>query len=211
MSLAIPADNLWAFAAVWLALATGAAFLSRRVGLAAALVEILLGVLAGNLIGLRSNAWVDFIAGFGSIMLTFLAGAEIEPTVPAPAAAAGGGHRRHLVRRAIPGRDGLRTFRRALDLGCLKRSPAIAMVDDFRCVVYAVMVESRLGRHPTSGQLILAACFITGSRKPSSRWSAVRKLQRDGWRPSSSRSSSRSSSCPRFLPAVFSRTERLGK
>ena len=81
MSLAIPADNLWAFAAVWLALATGAAFLSRRIGLAAALVEILLGVLAGNLIGLRSNAWGDFIAGFGSIMLTFLAGAEIEPSV----------------------------------------------------------------------------------------------------------------------------------
>ena len=77
MTLAIPPDNLWAFAAVWLALATAAAFIARRVGLAAALVEILLGVLAGNLIGLRSTAWVDFIAGFGSIMLTFLAGAEI--------------------------------------------------------------------------------------------------------------------------------------
>ena len=81
MMLSLSGENVWAFAAVWLALATAAAFISRRLALAAALVEIVLGVLAGNLLGLRSNAWVDFIAGFGSIMLTFLAGAEIEPAV----------------------------------------------------------------------------------------------------------------------------------
>ena len=52
-----------------------------QLGLAAALIEIVLGSLAGNLIDLRSNAWVDFVAGFGAIMLTFLAGAEIDPMV----------------------------------------------------------------------------------------------------------------------------------
>ncbi len=159
MTLAIPADNLWAFAAVWLALATAAAFIARRVGLAAALVEILLGVLAGNLIGLRSNAWVDFIAGFGSIMLTFLAGAEIEPTVL----------RRQLRPAAVIG--AISFF--APFLGAMayayfvahwtvdaSKIAGVAMSTTSVAVVYAVMVETRLAGKDF-GQLILAACFIT--------------------------------------------------
>ncbi|MFN2461126.1 MAG: cation:proton antiporter [Candidatus Velthaea sp.] len=159
MTLAIPADNLWAFAAVWLALATAAAFLARRVGLAAALVEILLGVLAGNLIGLRSNAWVDFIAGFGSIMLTFLAGAEIEPTVL----------RRQLRPAAVIGAISffapfLAAMAYAFFVGHWSidgsKIAGIAMSTTSVAVVYAVMVESRLAGNDF-GQLILAACFIT--------------------------------------------------
>jgi Kef-type K+ transport system membrane component KefB len=159
VTLAIPADNLWAFAAVWLALATAAAFIARRVGLAAALVEILLGVLAGNLIGLRSNAWVDFIAGFGSIMLTFLAGAEIEPTVL----------RRQLRPAAVIG--AISFF--APFLGAMayayfvahwtvdaSKIAGVAMSTTSVAVVYAVMVETRLAGKDF-GQLILAACFIT--------------------------------------------------
>jgi Kef-type K+ transport system membrane component KefB len=159
VTLAIPADNLWAFAAVWLALATAAAFLARKVGLAAALVEILLGVLAGNLIGLRSNAWVDFIAGFGSIMLTFLAGAEIEPTVL----------RRQLRPAAVIG--AISFF--APFLGAMayayfvvhwsvdgSKIAGIAMSTTSVAVVYAVMVETGLAGKDF-GQLILAACFIT--------------------------------------------------
>jgi Kef-type K+ transport system membrane component KefB len=159
VTLAIPADNLWAFAAVWLALATAAAFIARRVGLAAALVEILLGVLAGNLIGLRSNAWVDFLAGFGSIMLTFLAGAEIEPTVL----------RRQLRPAAVIG--AISFF--APFLGAMayayfvahwtvdaSKIAGVAMSTTSVAVVYAVMVETRLAGKDF-GQLILAACFIT--------------------------------------------------
>jgi Kef-type K+ transport system membrane component KefB len=159
MTLAIPADNLWAFAAVWLALATVAAFLARRIGLAAALVEILLGVLAGNLIGLRANGWVDFIAGFGSIMLTFLAGAEIEPAVL----------RRQLRPAAVIGAISFfAPFLCAMAYALFvvhwsadaSKIAGLAMSTTSVAVVYAVMVESRLA--PTDfGQLILAACFIT--------------------------------------------------
>jgi Kef-type K+ transport system membrane component KefB len=159
VTLTIPADNLWAFAAVWLAIATVAAFLARRLGLAAALVEILLGVLAGNLIGLRSNAWVDFIAGFGSIMLTFLAGAEIEPAVL----------RRQLRPSAVIG--GISFFAPFLAAMAYayfvmhwsadaSKIAGIAMSTTSVAVVYAVMVESRLAG-TDFGQLILAACFIT--------------------------------------------------
>jgi Kef-type K+ transport system membrane component KefB len=155
----IPGDNLWAFAAVWLALATAAAFISRRVGLAAALVEICLGVLAGNAIGLRSNAWVDFLAGFGSIMLTFLAGAEIEPEVL----------RRQLRRAAVIGAISFFTpFLAAMAYAYFvahwsvdaSKIAGIAMSTTSVAVVYAVMVESRLAG-TDFGQLILAGCFIT--------------------------------------------------
>lgn len=159
MTLSMPPDNLWVFAAGWLALATAAAFISRPLGLAAALVEILLGVLAGNLIGLRSNAWVDFIAGFGSIMLTFLAGAEIEPAVL----------RRQFRPAAVIG--AISFF--APFLGAMayayfvahwsidaSKVAGIAMSTTSVAVVYAVMVESRLAG-TDFGQLILAACFIT--------------------------------------------------
>ena len=159
MTLTIPPDNLWAFAAVWLALATAAAFIARRVGLAAALVEILLGVLAGNLIGLRSTAWVDFIAGFGSIMLTFLAGAEIEPAVL----------RRQLRPAAVIGAISFfAPFLAAMAYAFFvahwsvdaAKIAGIAMSTTSVAVVYAVMVETRLSA-TDFGQLILAACFIT--------------------------------------------------
>jgi Kef-type K+ transport system membrane component KefB len=159
VTLAIPADNLWAFAAVWLALATAGAFIARRVGLAAALVEILLGVLAGNLIGLRSTAWVDFIAGFGSIMLTFLAGAEIEPTVLRrqlrPAAAIG------AISFFAPFLAAMAYAYFAMHWSVDgSKIAGLAMSTTSVAVVYAVMVETGLAGRDF-GQLILAACFIT--------------------------------------------------
>lgn len=159
MTLGIPADNPWAFATLWLALATLAAFVARRIGLAAALVEILLGVLAGNLVGLRSNAWVDFVAGFGSIMLTFLAGAEIDPAVL----------RRQLRPAVMIGAVSFfAPFLGAAAYALLivhwtfdaAKVAGIAMSTTSVAVVYAVMVESRLAG-TDFGQLILAACFIT--------------------------------------------------
>lgn len=50
---------------------------SLRVGLAVAIIEILLGVSAGNL-GLEVEDWMNYLAGFGGIILTFLAGTEID-------------------------------------------------------------------------------------------------------------------------------------
>jgi len=72
-------DNVYAIAAVWIGLAFLASALSLRLGLAVALVEILVGVAAGNLFHLATNTWIDFLAGSGSVLLTFLAGAEIDP------------------------------------------------------------------------------------------------------------------------------------
>src|SRR5262249_782117 len=81
-------------AAVWIALALLASLTAVRLKQSVALVEILVGILAGNLavyltqhqfLGfdwrLEVRPWLLFLAGFGSMLLTFLAGAEIEPAV----------------------------------------------------------------------------------------------------------------------------------
>jgi len=52
-----------------------------RVAVSVALIEIVVGAVAGNLVGLQITDWVNFLAGFGAILLTFLAGTEIDPRI----------------------------------------------------------------------------------------------------------------------------------
>ena len=54
-----------------------ASIISLRLGISVAIVEILLGSIAGNF-GLRTEPWMQYLAGFGGIILTFLAGTEID-------------------------------------------------------------------------------------------------------------------------------------
>src|SRR5690349_20665445 len=55
-----------------------ASLISIRIGLSAAIIEITLGVIAGNFLGVKQMDWVTYVAGFGGILLTFLAGAEVD-------------------------------------------------------------------------------------------------------------------------------------
>lgn len=152
-------DNIWLLAAIWMTLAVVGALLAIRFKISAALVEIVLGILAGNFIALRTNTWIDFVAGFGSIMLTYLAGAEINPTVLQrqwrPALLIG------VVSFAVPF---LAALSFALFLGhwsvTASKVAGVAMSTTSVAVVYAVMLESGLAGKEF-GQLILAACFVT--------------------------------------------------
>ncbi|MGD9896207.1 MAG: cation:proton antiporter [Candidatus Methylacidiphilaceae bacterium] len=81
-------DHVWFLAAFWLALAVTAGLVAARIGIAVALVEIVLGVI-GQAIALHvlgpdglsaKEGWISFLAGLGAILLTFLAGAELEPS-----------------------------------------------------------------------------------------------------------------------------------
>jgi Kef-type K+ transport system membrane component KefB len=74
-------ENVWFAAALWLGLAFLASAISIRLAISAALIEIIVGAVAGNTIGLQLNDWINFLAGFGAILLTFLAGSEIDPRV----------------------------------------------------------------------------------------------------------------------------------
>src|ERR1700729_66256 len=150
---------MWLTAGLWMTLAAASGFLAIRLKMPAALVEIVVGMLAGNLIALRTNAWIDFVAGFGSILLTFLAGAEIDPAVL----------RRQLVPSSVLGAVSfgapfLAAMAYAYWVGHWTPDAAkiagIAMSTTSGAVVYAVMIESGLAGKEF-GQLILAACFFT--------------------------------------------------
>ena len=151
--------NQWLTAALWMAIAVAGSLSAIRLRVSAALVEIVLGVIAGNVIALHSNAWIDFLAGFGSILLTFLAGAEIDPAVMRqqwrPAVVIG------ALSFALP-------FAGALAYAAYvahwtadaSKIAGVAMSTTSVAVVYAVMLESGLAAK-RFGQLILAACFVT--------------------------------------------------
>ena len=155
--------NIYYIAAIWLGMALLASFISLRVGVSIALVEILVGAIAGNIPGLKEHIiqtqFTTFLAGVGSILLTFLAGAEIDPI----------SLRRHwraslsigLMSFALPFLGAFTYCRYVLhwqlhgaEIG------GIALSTTSVAVVYAVMVETGLNRQDI-GKLILAACFVT--------------------------------------------------
>jgi Kef-type K+ transport system membrane component KefB len=158
-------DNIWFIAAVWMGLAFIASLISIRVGISAALVEILVGVIVGNLhfhAGqhiLQTTDWINFLAMLGSGVLTFLAGAEIDPA-----------SLRANLRASMT--IGLVSF--LLPFVCVwlfaqfvlgwplhqAQIAGIALSTTSVAVVYAVMIEGGLGQTPM-GKTILAACFIT--------------------------------------------------
>ena len=74
-------DNHWLASALWIGLALLASLISIRLAISVALIEIIIGSFGGNLLGLSVTPWVTYLAGVGAILLTFLAGAEIDPVV----------------------------------------------------------------------------------------------------------------------------------
>ncbi len=152
-------ENTWLVASTWMGLALVANLVSLRVGLSVALAEICVGIIGGNFLGLHTTPWIDFLAGFGSVLLTFLAGAEIDPQ----------SFRRHLKASvAIGVLSFLLPFVGAWafayyvahwDLRAAQIA-GVALSTTSVAVVYAVMVETRLNETDL-GKLILAACFVT--------------------------------------------------
>ena len=66
-------------AAVLAAVVLLASMLSVELGVTVALIELTLGVIVGNVFHLTSAGWLNFIAAFASIVLTLLAGMEVDP------------------------------------------------------------------------------------------------------------------------------------
>ena len=159
--------EIWAQAALWLGLALLASMLSIWFKMATALSEIVVGTIAQLFIGavlgsalLAGDAtWIKFLSGAGAILLTFLAGAELDPVVFRKqwkqATAIG------LVSFAVPF-FGCAALARwwlgwSVDASWLA---GIAMSTTSVAVVYAVMLE--FGLNATDyGKTVLAACFVT--------------------------------------------------
>ncbi len=150
--------GVWLQSALWLGLALLASLISIRVAVSVALIEIVVGAIAGNLIGLHITDWVNFLAGFGAILLTFLAGTEIDPRIV----------RKHFWSSMTIGVTGFI----APYIGVLAYAhwgigwpwpqaqiAGIALSTTSVAVVYAVMVETGFNKTEI-GKIILAACFI---------------------------------------------------
>lgn len=151
-------ENTWLISALWIGLALLASLISIRVAISVALVEIIVGSFGGNFLGLAPTPWVNYLAGVGSILLTFLAGAEIDPVVI----------RKHFWASMLIGAMGFFvpffgvlfytrfacgwTWPQAEIAGLALSTTSVA-------VVYAVMVETGYNRTEI-GKIILAACFI---------------------------------------------------
>lgn len=151
-------DNVWLASSLWLGLALAASVISIRVAISVALIEIMVGVIAGNTIGLELTEWVNFLAGFGAILLTFLAGTEIDQSVI----------RRHfwssmgigVVGFVAPYVGVLAYCRYVLAWSWPEAQIAgIALSTTSVAVVYAVMVETGFNKSEL-GKIILAACFV---------------------------------------------------
>jgi Kef-type K+ transport system membrane component KefB len=159
--------GVWTLAALWFALALFASLCSAYFRVSTALVEIIVGTGAQWVLGILIGAavlgadepWIKFLAGAGAIMLTFLAGAELDPVVF---------RQKWKEATAVGVASFLLPF-----LGCAAAAyfllgwnvraswlGGIAMSTTSVAVVYAVMLE--YGFNKTSyGKTILAACFIT--------------------------------------------------
>ncbi len=73
--------EFWSQAAVWIGLAFLASLISIRLGISVAMIEIFVGAMGGNFLGIETTPWINVLAGIGSVLLTFLAGTEVDPTV----------------------------------------------------------------------------------------------------------------------------------
>ena len=82
-------EQIFFTASLWLAVAVLAALIANKLDLSIALVEICAGVAfayaaglfeLGDVLGAQSE-WVRFLASAGAVVLTFLAGAELDPDV----------------------------------------------------------------------------------------------------------------------------------
>src|SRR5438309_5368483 len=152
-------DLTWEIAAVWLGMALAAALISFRIGVSVALVEICIGIVGGNLFHLQPTAWINFLASVGSVLLTFLAGAEIELDVLKVKwkETIGIGVTSFLAPFLVAMAYAYWVAGWSLEAAEIA---GIALSTTSVAVVYAVMVER--GYNVTElGKIILAACFIT--------------------------------------------------
>jgi Kef-type K+ transport system membrane component KefB len=159
--------EIWALAALWLGLALFATLLSIWLRIATALSEIVVGTIAQLVVGAIVGAavlgtdktWVKFLSGTGAILLTFLAGTELDPVV-------------FRERWKEAGAIGLISFLVPF-IGCAAAAryllgwdpmaswlAGVAMSTTSVAVVYAVMLEFGFNAIDY-GKVVLAACFIT--------------------------------------------------
>jgi Kef-type K+ transport system membrane component KefB len=137
-----------------------ASMVSVQLGVSVALIELALGVIVGNTFKLDPDqSWLVLVAGFASVVLTFLAGAEVDPddfrerfwaSIAMGVASFAGPF---IVATLVAIGPLGWTTRASLIAGTALSTTSLA-------VVYAVLVETGLNSVRV-GKLIMSACFVT--------------------------------------------------
>ncbi len=147
--------------AILLAIAVAAQFVSLRFGISVAIIELLLGIFIGNGLGIRAadKDWLVFLAAIAGVILTFLAGAEVDNDAL----------KRNLRPSLLIGAASFLAPFAACSLASfyilgwsLESSllAGVALSETSVAIVYVVLVEG--GKSKTGiGSLVLCACFIT--------------------------------------------------
>jgi len=159
-------EQIFTISALWFGLAVISAMIAYHIGISVALIEICVGVVAAAVAGslgmadqLGSNAeWLRFLAASGAVVLTFLAGAELEPNVI----------RAKMKEVSVVGLVGF--FAPFIGCSIIARYVldwnvrasllcGVALSTTSMAVVYAVMLETGFNK-TEFGKGILGACFI---------------------------------------------------
>ncbi|MDF0676492.1 MAG: cation:proton antiporter [Nitrospira sp.] len=160
-------ESTFLTATLWLSLAVLSALIASSLRLSIALVEICVGVItavAADVLNLgdvlaADSEWVKFLAASGAVVLTFLAGAELDPDIV----------RMKLTEVTVVGLVGFM----APFLGCAAVAYyllgwdanaswlcGVALSTTSMAVIYAVMLETGFNK-TEFGKGILASCFVT--------------------------------------------------
>ncbi|HWQ74301.1 MAG TPA: cation:proton antiporter [Syntrophomonas sp.] len=140
-------------------LAFAASVISIETAISVTIIEILLGVIGGNFLGLHTTSWIDFLATTGSILLTFSAGAEVDVDLM----------KKKLKESLLIGIISfLAPFAAAFSYCyyvagwsfAASEIAGIALSTTSLAVVYAVLVETGLTNTET-GKILMASCFVT--------------------------------------------------
>jgi Kef-type K+ transport system membrane component KefB len=136
-----------------------ASMISIEVGVSVALIELAGGVVVGNAFDVSVPDWLSFVGGFAGIVLTFLAGAEVDmPQLRrewrASLLLGGVSFAAPFVCVGLFAYYALGWNREAAEIA------GIALSTTSLAVVYAVLVESGLNR-TTIGKRLMSATFVT--------------------------------------------------
>ncbi|OGQ31089.1 MAG: potassium transporter [Deltaproteobacteria bacterium RIFCSPLOWO2_12_FULL_50_11] len=135
-----------------------ASLISLRTGLSVAILEILIGAIAGNF-GFKAEEWMVYLANFGGIVLTFLAGTEIDTALM----------REKFKESFLMGFfsfllpfTGVTLFTYFVSGWSFPSSliAGVALSTTSLAVVYSVLVETGLSQ-TTIGKILMASTFVT--------------------------------------------------
>ena len=136
-----------------------ASLISLKLGLSVAIIEIVLGTLAGGTLNIEPAEWMVYLGNFGGIVLTFLAGTEIDT---------------HLMREKFKESVLIGIFSFLVPFvgiaayaylmggwsGRASLIAGVALSTTSLAVVYSVLVEMGLSKTQL-GKLLMAATFVT--------------------------------------------------